>query len=149
MATTSTPTNSGTRPRKHECSQCKKPNAVGAARLCPTCKRKNIKASREKAHAREIERKYGVTQEQYDAVKEYQGGVCAICRVATGASKNLAVDHDHVTGEFRGLLCGTCNHRLLGAAHDGPEILLRALEYLANPPARQLFGRHDESEESA
>ena len=37
-----------------------------------------------------------------------QGGVCAICRRREG-NKYLAVDHSHITGCVRGLLCTGCN----------------------------------------
>lgn len=39
------------------------------------------------------------------------------------------MDHDHETGETRGMLCSACN-KMLGFARDDPEILRRALEYL-------------------
>jgi len=57
-----------------------------------------------------------------------QNGVCAIC---SGVSKNksLAVDHNHVTGIVRGLLCDRCN-RGLGNFQDSPKYFRRALEYL-------------------
>ena len=125
-----------TAPKKHTCSDCGKPNAVGQARLCPTCKRKHNKAAKEKAHDAYILKTYGITGDQYRALYAAQGGKCAICKVATGKRKRLAVDHDHKTGEVRGLLCGSCNHRLLGAAHESVELLQRAIDYLNSPPAR-------------
>jgi hypothetical protein len=45
------------------------------------------------------------------------------------------VDHDHRTGEVRGLLCSTCN-RLIGFFRDDPVTLFRLALYLINPPAR-------------
>lgn len=39
--------------------------------------------------------------------------VCAICQRATGKARRLAVDHNHDTGDVRGLLCGR-NHILIG-----------------------------------
>jgi len=57
---------------------------------------------------------FGLTIEDYDAMHEAQGGVCAICKQPETSSRNgkvyrLAVDHDHNTGEVRGLLCFKCN----------------------------------------
>ncbi len=46
-------------------------------------------------------------------------------------SKGLCVDHDHKTGEIRGLLCDSCNNGL-GRFKDNPEILASALSYLQN-----------------
>lgn len=131
---------------KRPCRQCGKPNAVIPAHLCPTCKRLNKKAASKKAHSNRILKTYGITGEQYDELYEMQGRRCAICQTSTGARKRLAVDHDHncckpgVPGCgkcVRGLVCGRCNHNLLGAAHDTTEILQRALDYLLNPPAQR------------
>jgi 5-methylcytosine-specific restriction endonuclease McrA len=57
---------------------------------------------------------FGLTVEQYDAMHEAQGGVCAICKQPETSSRGgkvyrLAVDHNHNTGEVRGLLCFKCN----------------------------------------
>ena len=124
---------------KRPCRQCGKPNAVPPAHLCPTCKRVNKKAAAKRAHSARIFKTYGITGEQYDQLYELQGRKCAVCVTSTGASKRLAVDHNHETGEVRGLVCGRCNHNLLGAAHDTVDILKRAIAYLENPPARQLL----------
>lgn len=72
---------------------------------------------------------YGLTPEQYDAMLEKQGGVCAICRKAPPAQRRLAVDHDHVTGVVRGLLCTSCNLGL-GKFMESLELLRRAVAYL-------------------
>lgn len=82
----------------------------------------------------ELFRKYGITLEQYDAMFEIQGGVCAICgkpetAELNGVPKRLAVDHDHTTGLARGLLCGHCNVGL-GALGDDPCVLVAATNYL-------------------
>jgi len=52
---------------------------------------------------------YGISQEQYQAMVEKQGGNCAICQHPPKPSKVLCVDHCHGTGKIRGLLCNTCN----------------------------------------
>lgn len=76
---------------------------------------------------------YGLTPEQYDTLCENQNGVCAICNnppSGNGVSATfLVVDHDHATGEVRGLLCDFCN-RGLGIFRDNPETLMAAAEYL-------------------
>lgn len=75
-----------------------------------------------------LKKAYGLTQEGYDAMLEEQGGVCAICG-ASPNGKNLAVDHDHVTGKVRGLLCFKCNYGL-GYFQDSRDLLAKASEYL-------------------
>ena len=87
------------------------------------------------AHATRIKSTYDLTPEDYEALLEAQEGVCAICEQRP-VSKRLAVDHDHATGEVRGLLCSRCNHDLLGALHDSLSLAWRAVRYLAIPPAR-------------
>lgn len=87
------------------------------------------------AHASRTKATYGLDAKEYEAILEAQGGVCAIC-TQRPVSKRLAVDHDHATGEVRGLLCSRCNHDLLGALHDSLALAWRAVRYLAIPPAR-------------
>lgn len=86
------------------------------------------------SHGAMIEKTYGLTAEGYAELLKAQGGKCAICRNKPG-KKRLAVDHDHKTGAVRGLLCGRCNHELLGAGFDSPLVLLSAWHYLNTPPA--------------
>ena len=80
-------------------------------------------------------RKQGVSNQHYLALFEAQDGKCAICGVTEGhRSKNskvcrLAVDHDHRTGQVRGLLCNSCN-RGLGRFKDSIENLEAAIRYL-------------------
>lgn len=64
-------------------------------------------------------RRYGITLEQYESLYEKQQGRCAICkRLEADFSRRLAVDHNHKTGEIRGLLCNHCNHWLVGKQTD-------------------------------
>lgn len=74
---------------------------------------------------------YGMTPEDYDKMLEQQDNCCAICKTATptGKWKVFAVDHCHITGKVRGLLCNECN-RGMGLLRDSPELLIAAANYL-------------------
>lgn len=75
--------------------------------------------------------KYGISIEEYDAMAFGQNNLCAICKTSgTGASgRRLNVDHDHVTGRIRGLLCHGCNVSL-GYFKDSSTLLQAAIDYL-------------------
>lgn len=72
--------------------------------------------------------RYGISAAAQEALLIEQGQVCAICRRPPG-KKRLAVDHDHATGQVRGMLCGPCN-TALGGFQDNAEICRRAADYL-------------------
>jgi hypothetical protein len=101
------------------------------------------KRSKSKAATQEQRwaRTYGISAEEYWAIYRYQLGVCAICQRATGARKRLSVDHCHATGVVRGLLCSTCNSKVLGHFRDSVDALERAIDYLKEPPAVRVIGR--------
>lgn len=87
------------------------------------------------SHARRLEDNYGIDAAEYDRILKLQDGRCAICRNQPRTIR-FAVDHDHKTGEVRGILCKRCNHDLLGGGHDDIATLFRAIEYLLYPPAQ-------------
>ena len=70
-------------------------------------------------------RGYGISIEEYDRMKKEQGSKCAIC----GRGGHLYVDHNHNTGEVRGLLCNSCNSAI-GQLQDSPAVVTKALRYL-------------------
>ena len=74
---------------------------------------------------------YGLTWEQFSAMIAAQNGCCAICKnsIDFEAKKAYAVDHDHVSGKVRAILCATCNLGL-GSFQDDPELLVKAANYL-------------------
>lgn len=76
-----------------------------------------------------LRRNYGITLATYEEMLTGQGG-CAICgRAENVAGNRLAVDHCHVTGKVRGLLCTPCN-TMLGSAQDDVDRLTAAAAYL-------------------
>ncbi len=76
-------------------------------------------------------RRYGITPKDYDALFAAQDGRCAICGTTEAGAWGglLPVDHDHETGDVRGLLCHNCNGGL-GQFCDDPDRLLAAAAYL-------------------
>lgn len=97
-----------------------------------TCQQDAARAARLAAH-------FNITVDEYDAILQYQNGVCAVCKKPPKAGKRLAVDHDHQTGYVRGLLCFYDNKRVLGARTAAAIIALA--EYVTHPPAREALGR--------
>jgi hypothetical protein len=71
--------------------------------------------------------KYGITQADYNSMVLDQKGKCLIC---SNDKCRLVVDHDHETGEIRGLLCSQCN-TALGLMYDKIENFASAIKYLA------------------
>ncbi len=57
-------------------------------------------------------KKWGLSETDYQNMVDSQDNLCAICGQVERQNKALAVDHDHDTGEIRGLLCSYCNVRL-------------------------------------
>ena len=80
-----------------------------------------------------IKQKYNLTEEQYVALVLKHHGKCGICGMEPSGvwhgDRKLCVDHNHETGEVRGLLCNKCN-RGLGLVGDTVESIGRFLAYL-------------------
>jgi hypothetical protein len=112
-----------------QCAECReiKPDdafALNASQpsgrncYCKPCNKRKQRASR-------IRVKYGISEAELDSLILEQGGVCAICRFRPAEH----VDHDHVTGAVRGVLCFPCN-AALGLLDDRIDLLARATGYL-------------------
>ena len=71
-----------------------------------------------------------MTIEQYDAMLAAQGGGCFICGRPPRDDISLHVDHDHSTGNVRGILCFCCNNALADFQED-PELLKKAATYVS------------------
>lgn len=91
--------------------------ASGRASHCNTCRSILKRVAR-----------YDITREQYLQMVVEQGGQCRICGREPGL-KGWAVDHCHLTGKVRGLLCGRCNSAI-GLFNDDIDILTNAIRYL-------------------
>jgi hypothetical protein len=84
------------------------------------------RANPEKKRAQKLRQDYGLTQEQFEAMLRMQGGACAICQQSTS---DYCVDHCHVTGRVRGILCRSCNAGI-GQFRDNPKLFLDAADYV-------------------
>jgi len=78
-------------------------------------------------------KRYGLTVEQYREMFDSQKGLCCICEQMLD---RIDIDHDHKTGQVRGLLCHACNIGL-GAFQDDPQLLMRAMRYLKDAGAQK------------
>lgn len=79
-------------------------------------------------------KRYGITRQQYDQMFVEQKGLCKICqKIPSGRWDELCIDHDHVTGKVRGLICHNCNVGI-GNFFDDPLLLEKAAEYLRKHP---------------
>lgn len=88
------------------------------------------KANKDKVKDYYYKKLYGISISDFDSIYEKQNGGCAICREKKN-KKDLCVDHNHESGEVRGLLCGKCNFGL-GQFQDNISILKKAILYLTN-----------------
>jgi hypothetical protein len=131
------------------CSKCKKTKdlsefytdardlergGLGRTSYCKDCMKKANKlwyetSERYRELIREggLKHRFGITSEDYWKMSEAQNHVCYICKERD--SKYLHIDHDHTSGELRGLLCKRCNHGL-GNFRDRQDLLKNAIEYL-------------------
>lgn len=103
---------------------------------CKQCAKDRIKATRDKDpdHYRDahLKRTYGISLAEFNRMLLAQGKTCACCGKdeAGGKHNQWCVDHDHVTGAVRQLLCKDCNI-VLGIVEDSPEHLQRLINYIA------------------
>lgn len=124
----------------------KSPRGNGRRRTCRECRHQQHISSgayaRYKEKRKQIRRTvphphlykwYGITADDYLSMHETQDGRCKIClrtqQEATTDKWWLCVDHDHLTGKVRALLCDRCN-RMLGQSKDDPSLLERGADYL-------------------
>ena len=87
------------------------------------------KTHREVWWARHIKAQYGLTPSAFNKLLADQGGICAVCGNKDWNGRGPHVDHDHITGMVRGILCSNCN-AALGQVKDSIPTLERMIEYL-------------------
>lgn len=99
-------------------------------KICMDCrianaKKKKAKPATPEQRLQQRVKKYNLTVEEYNDLLTAQDHRCKICDRA----RDLSIDHDHITGKVRGLLCTPCNTSL-GVFGDDPVLLIKAIEYL-------------------
>lgn len=83
-----------------------------------------------------LRQRYGLTYDDFHSILHTQNYSCAICEVEIShgleyrTNRSVAVDHNHDTGEVRGILCSKCN-LMLGHARESTEILYKSIVYLS------------------
>lgn len=104
-------------------------DSTGYAAYCKPCHNKRGRDSKMRNHggsrAYHLKHRYGITEEEVRGIIMAQRGGCGIC----GAPDPEHVDHDHVTGEVRGILCFNCNGGL-GQFKDNIATMRNAIDYL-------------------
>lgn len=101
-------------------------------RSCRTCVLRNNKRKSYTIRGNHLKRKFGLTHEQFERMLSDQGKRCAnqTCRTdVPGGMGAFHVDHDHITGKVRELLCARCN-TVLGRVKDDVSILHGLINYL-------------------
>jgi hypothetical protein len=106
---------------------------------CATHNRMIRKQRKARAHDKRVQGEYGLYEGEYEELLRYQGGKCAGCRRATGATRRLSVDHHHASGCVRMALCRPCN-TILGHGRDDPSYFRRMARLLESPPAIEILG---------
>ena len=113
---------------KANCIAWKRANPERAYSIWKKYADKNV-ATRDRIQFKaSIKRLYGISVEEYGRLLESQSFVCAIC-FESPHGRDLDVDHDHETGQVRGLLCHKCN-RALGLLNDNPDRARAAAAYV-------------------
>jgi len=140
---------------RQEKNRARKTVSIPETKTCPGCALKKPSGEFGKCKSREdgLQRRcractivykrglmYGLSDEQFEAILEAQGGACPICTIKFAKDNPPCVDHDHLTGENRGLLCHTCN-RALGYFRDNIIFLERAVIYLNSPTTGIVYKR--------
>lgn len=80
--------------------------------------------------AEKLKLRYGLTYEEWELMREKENYSCMICGITEDEiGRVLDVDHCHISGKARGVLCNSCNN-VLGKAKDNIDVLRAAITYL-------------------
>lgn len=116
------------------CTKCKllKEHSKGGD-ICKDCTKEYTLKVKDITTNRRLKKDYGITLEDYNALLKIQNNNCGLCEDPLipniGMSRNSNVDHDHLTGKVRNILCHNCNVGL-GHFKDNIDLLYKAIAYL-------------------
>ena len=110
---------------RKDCKDCK--NAAARKKYVedPETTQRNLIRMRERAK----ERRYGITQEDFNKMLVDQNNLCKICNTEFKSTKDTHIDHCHDSSKVRGLLCSSCN-LALGQFNDNTDNMDNAIKYL-------------------
>jgi hypothetical protein len=125
------------------CSKCNQIKAISAFSVrssakdgrrtqCKACDQKYRLENQNEIREYHYQNRYGISLEKYEEKLKEQDYSCAICgskHTSNDRMKRLVVDHNHNTGQVRGLLCHACNVAI-GAAKEQEDILMACISYL-------------------
>lgn len=112
-------------------------SSAGYSWICKECSKAKQVAYRRnnplKAKDVDLYQNFGIRIADYNKMFLEQGGCCKICKINQSKLRRaLAVDHNHITGQIRGLLCDTCNAGIgYLKADDGIQLLNNAITYIS------------------
>lgn len=108
----------------------------GPTLRCEKCRKEKNESTRRHRHLhdrdnedRRMRRRFGMSLEEYEEMSSHQDGKCLVCGGVNSDGAKLAIDHCHVSGRIRGLLCRKCNVAL-GLLGENPDTIQKLKEYL-------------------
>lgn len=119
-------TRKGTQKYRSQCKECESSRQDSIRASTPNTSR--YSKSRRKGY--QLKRSFGMTYDEWVSLMDSRGWACEICsRTVETSGRTLAVDHDHTSGEIRGVLCQRCNCAI-GLLSENPEHIANAINYL-------------------
>ena len=126
------------------CSKCGEEKPIdsfypyrAACKICLRKAQRRQRAARPNYHrASNLKQRYGKSLDEYHTIIANQNFACPICGVEISETlgykekRPVVVDHNHETGDVRGILCSMCN-MMLGQARESTTILYKAIVYLS------------------
>ncbi len=119
------------------CKDCMKARSTAWEKANPERRRlskqrfQSTPEARMKRKAHHLKKSYGLDRISFENMLSNQGFLCLLCSqvLSKYPDSTTHIDHDHITGRVRGILCRSCNQGIGFLKHD-PGILIKAIEYL-------------------